>query len=90
MSKMLVAALACMLAVLGPAVAQDWPTRPLTVVVPFAAGGPIDVVGRLISPRMSELLGQQVVVDNTPGAGGIGGREPRRKVGSRRLHDVDR
>jgi putative tricarboxylic transport membrane protein len=74
MSKMLVAALlACMLAVLGPAVAQDWPTRPLTVVVPFAAGGPIDVVGRLISPRMSELLGQQVVVDNTPGAGGMVG-----------------
>ena len=63
----------CTLAVPRDANAQDWPTRPMTVVVPFAAGGPIDVVARLISPRMSELLGQQVVVDNTPGAGGMVG-----------------
>jgi tripartite-type tricarboxylate transporter receptor subunit TctC len=91
MSKMLVAALlACMLAVLGPAVAQDWPTRPLTVVVPFAAGGPIDVVGRLISPRMSELLGQQVVVDNTPGAGGMVGASRVAKSAPEWLYDVDR
>ena len=53
--------------------AQEWPSRPVTVVVPFAAGGPIDVVARIISPRMSELLGQQVVVDNIPGAGGMVG-----------------
>ena len=43
------------------------------MVVPFAAGGPIDVVARIISPRMSELLGQQLVVDNMPGAGGMVG-----------------
>ena len=67
------ALLVCALAVQGDASAQDWPARPMTVVVPFAAGGPIDVVARLISPRMSELLGQQVVVDNTPGAGGMVG-----------------
>ena len=53
--------------------AQEWPARPVTVVVPFAAGGPIDVVARILSPRMSELLGQQVIVDNIPGAGGMVG-----------------
>jgi putative tricarboxylic transport membrane protein len=74
MPRMLVGALlACVLALPGPAAAQDWPTRPVTVVVPFAAGGPIDVVARLLSPRMSELLGQQIVVDNVPGAGGMVG-----------------
>jgi tripartite-type tricarboxylate transporter receptor subunit TctC len=61
------------LALPGEASAQDWPTRPVTLVVPFAAGGPIDVVARIISPRMSELLGQQLVVDNIPGAGGMVG-----------------
>ncbi|HEY6992201.1 MAG TPA: tripartite tricarboxylate transporter substrate-binding protein [Xanthobacteraceae bacterium] len=74
MPRMLVGALlACVLALPGPAAAEDWPTRPVTVVVPFAAGGPIDVVARLISPRMSELLGQQMVIDNIPGAGGMVG-----------------
>jgi tripartite-type tricarboxylate transporter receptor subunit TctC len=52
------------------AFAQSWPTRPLTLVVPFAAGGPSDVAGRIIAQRMSEVLGQQVVVDNPSGAGG--------------------
>jgi tripartite-type tricarboxylate transporter receptor subunit TctC len=56
-----------------PAAAQEWPTRPVTVVVPFSAGGPIDLVARLISPRMSEVLGQQVVVENVGGAGGMVG-----------------
>jgi tripartite-type tricarboxylate transporter receptor subunit TctC len=50
--------------------AQDWPTRPLTLVVPFAAGGPSDVAGRIIAQRLGELLGQQVVVENPSGAGG--------------------
>ncbi len=68
-----VALFACTLALPGGADAQDWPARPVTVVVPFAAGGPIDVVARLIAPRMSELIGQQLVVDNTPGAGGMVG-----------------
>src|SRR6266511_2331228 len=65
------ALLAGLLAFPGGAVAQDWPTRPVTMVVPFAAGGPIDVVARIITPRMSELLGQQLVVANIPGAGGL-------------------
>jgi tripartite-type tricarboxylate transporter receptor subunit TctC len=67
------ALLAGLLALPGAANPQDWPARPVTVVVPFAAGGPIDIVARLIAPRMSELLGQQLVVDNTPGAGGMVG-----------------
>lgn len=74
MPRMLFGALlACVLALPGPADTEDWPTRPVTMVVPFAAGGPIDVVARLVSPRMSELLGQQLVVENTPGAGGMVG-----------------
>jgi len=57
----------------GPALAQEWPTRPVTLVVPFAAGGPIDTIGRIIATRLSELLGQQVVVENVGGAGGMTG-----------------
>src|SRR5438094_3250285 len=58
---------------LGPALSQDWPTRPVTMVVPFAAGGPADTVGRILAPRLSELLGQQVVVENVGGSGGMTG-----------------
>jgi tripartite-type tricarboxylate transporter receptor subunit TctC len=51
--------------------AQTYPSRPIVMVVPFAAGGTFDVMGRIMAARMSELLGQQVVVENTTGAGGI-------------------
>jgi tripartite-type tricarboxylate transporter receptor subunit TctC len=51
--------------------AQTYPSRPIVMVVPFAAGGTFDVMGRIIAVRMSEILGQQVVVENTTGAGGI-------------------
>jgi tripartite-type tricarboxylate transporter receptor subunit TctC len=53
--------------------AQTYPTRPITMVVPFAAGGSFDVVGRIIAVRMGELLGQAVIVENVTGAGGIVG-----------------
>lgn len=53
--------------------AQTYPTRPLTLIVPFAAGGPSDVAGRIIAQRMREILGQQVVVENPSGAGGTVG-----------------
>jgi tripartite-type tricarboxylate transporter receptor subunit TctC len=56
-----------------PAAAQEWPTRPLTLVVPWAAGGGTDVMGRIMARRMSEILGQQVIVENVPGAGGMVG-----------------
>jgi tripartite-type tricarboxylate transporter receptor subunit TctC len=65
------AILACALALgAGGASAQSFPTRPITVVVPFSAGGPTDTVTRLISESMSKDLGQQVVVENVGGAGG--------------------
>ena len=54
----------------GTAQAQDYPTRPVTMVVPFAAGGPTDTVARLVAQSMSKTLGQQVVVENVGGAGG--------------------
>ena len=60
-------------AVLWPVVtqAQSYPSRPIVMVVPFAAGGTFDVMGRLMASRMSELLGQQVIVENVTGAGGV-------------------
>jgi tripartite-type tricarboxylate transporter receptor subunit TctC len=53
--------------------AQSWPTRPMTMVVPFAAGGGTDIMGRIVAARLSELLGQQVIVENAGGAGGMTG-----------------
>jgi tripartite-type tricarboxylate transporter receptor subunit TctC len=57
----------------GAAAAQDYPTRPVTMVVPFAAGGPIDLLGRLIQPAMASALGQPVVIENVTGGGGMTG-----------------
>jgi tripartite-type tricarboxylate transporter receptor subunit TctC len=54
----------------GAAQAQSYPTRPITIVVPFAAGGPTDAIARSISDRMRLALGQTVIVDNVTGAGG--------------------
>ncbi len=81
MRKSLVAAAAAaILALSAPAVAQTYPERPITMVIPFAAGGPTDVLGRVVAQRMSELLGQQVVVENVGGAGG--------QTGARRVADA--
>lgn len=55
------------------AAAQDWPTRPMTLVVPFAAGGGVDVSARIQAQKMGELLGQSIVVDNMGGASGMTG-----------------
>jgi tripartite-type tricarboxylate transporter receptor subunit TctC len=68
------------LAMLGIAFAQSFPSRPMTMVIPFAAGGPTDVLGRLVAVRVGELLGQQVVVENVGGAGGM--------TGSKRVADA--
>src|ERR1700761_5387590 len=53
--------------------AQDWPTRPVTMVVPCAPGGVYDTLGRVYAAALSPRLGQQVVVENAPGAGGMTG-----------------
>ncbi len=68
---LLAAALA--IAAVSPAGAQDWPTRPITLVVPFAAGGGVDVSARIQAQGMSERLGQPIVVDNMGGAAGMTG-----------------
>jgi len=66
-------ALAALTLSAAPARAQDWPNRPVTLVVPWAAGGPVDTVARIIAARMGELLGQQMVIENVGGAGGMTG-----------------
>ena len=74
MKKIIVAAsLALGLTLGGPAGAQNFPNHPLTMVIPFAAGGPTDVLGRIMAQRMGEILGQQIVVENVGGAGGATG-----------------
>ena len=67
------AALALLLGLAGPAIAEDFPTRTMTMIIPFAAGGPTDLLGRLIAQRMGEILGQTIVVENVGGAGGMAG-----------------
>ncbi|MDR4305400.1 tripartite tricarboxylate transporter substrate binding protein BugD [Chelatococcus sambhunathii] len=55
---------------IAPVVAEDYPARPITLVVPYSAGGPSDLIGRLVGDSMSKTLGQQIVVENVTGAGG--------------------
>src|SRR4051794_5496463 len=68
-------------AVLGatPATSQtsspSWPTRPITLIVPYGAGGSVDVVARVVANKLSDRLGQTVVVENAPGAGGVTGTQ---------------
>jgi tripartite-type tricarboxylate transporter receptor subunit TctC len=73
MFKALPAVLAALFALTGHVAAQDWPSRPLTMVVPFAAGGPLDAMARVMAPSLSEILGKPVIVENVAGAGGMTG-----------------
>ncbi|MEA2848574.1 MAG: putative tricarboxylic transport rane protein [Rhodospirillaceae bacterium] len=57
-------------ALAGPASAQAYPTKPMTLIVPFAAGGPTDLMARIMGERMSKELGQQIIIDNITGAAG--------------------
>jgi tripartite-type tricarboxylate transporter receptor subunit TctC len=71
--RALASAVAGLLAAHGvtPAAAQDWPTHAVTMVVPFAPGGGTDALGRIVGRRLSETLGQQVIIENVGGAGGM-------------------
>ena len=66
-------AAAALVAAFAPAQAQDFPTRPITLVIPFAPGGSTSIVGRGVAEKMSELLGDKIIIDNRPGAGGTVG-----------------
>src|ERR1700684_3920235 len=56
---------------LQPAAAEDYPTRPITLIVPYPAGGGVDAMGRIVGQKLSVALGQQVVIENRGGAGGM-------------------
>lgn len=75
LSQLLTFGIATALPWVGAATAQTppqaWPTQPITMVVPFAAGGPVDTIGRIIAARLGEILGQQVIIENIGGAGGM-------------------
>src|SRR5690554_2977948 len=75
MNKMLASGIAAMLAVTGasPLVAQDWPNQPIRLIVPYSAGGAADTIARTVADELTKTLGQQVVVENVTGAGGVAG-----------------
>jgi tripartite-type tricarboxylate transporter receptor subunit TctC len=74
------AVIAALVATSGMASAQTYPAKPVTMIIPFAAGGPTDVLGRVMAQRMSEILGQQINIENVGGAGGM--------TGSKRVADA--
>jgi tripartite-type tricarboxylate transporter receptor subunit TctC len=74
MKRFVVAAIAAPLALWAASIAaQTYPTKPVTIIVPFAAGGPTDIVARIVAEYFSKSLGQQFVVENVAGAGGTTG-----------------
>jgi tripartite-type tricarboxylate transporter receptor subunit TctC len=80
LKRLSAATVSAMLAFTGVALSQTYPAKPITMIIPFAAGGPTDVLGRVMAQRMSEILGQQVIVENVGGAGGM--------TGSKRVADA--
>src|SRR5262245_26124561 len=70
MLRVVCAAVAVLIAVV-PALAQDFPARTITMIVPFPPGGGNDTMARIVAAKLSAALGQQIVVDNRPGANGV-------------------
>ena len=75
LTKLAAGAISALALMLGSAVAQDFPTRPIKVVIAFPAGGPTDFVGRIMADKMKELLGQPVLIENKGGAAGTIGAD---------------
>ncbi len=73
MRKLATIAAAALAMLTRPAAAQDWPARPVTLVVPYAAGGPNDTIARVLSARLAEILNGQIIIENVGGAGGMTG-----------------
>jgi tripartite-type tricarboxylate transporter receptor subunit TctC len=66
---------AALLAAAAPALSQNYPNKPVRLIVPYSAGGATDIVARIMAQKLPEFLGQQVVIDNRPGAGGLIGTD---------------
>jgi tripartite-type tricarboxylate transporter receptor subunit TctC len=73
MRNTMMAVAAALIATTASAAAQDWPSRPITLIVPFSAGGGVDVSARIQAQRMGELLGQSIIVENVAAAAGMAG-----------------
>jgi tripartite-type tricarboxylate transporter receptor subunit TctC len=74
-NRLQVAATAVLLTLTASAFAQTYPAKPIRMIIPFAAGGNTDIIGRIFAPKMGEILGQQIIIDNRGGAGGAIGTE---------------
>jgi tripartite-type tricarboxylate transporter receptor subunit TctC len=75
LNRFWIAAAAGLLAATAPASAQNYPAKTIRLVIPFAAGGNTDIIGRIFAPKMAEIIGQQIIIDNRGGAGGTIGTE---------------
>ncbi len=79
---LLAVAAAVLIAGLGCAAAQDYPSRPITMIVPFPAGGGVDAIGRILAERLSAALGQQIIIENRGGAAGVIGTRAAARAGA--------
>ena len=75
LNRLRIAAAVALIAANCTALAQNYPARTIRMVIPFAAGGNTDIIGRIFAPKMAEILGQQIIIDNRGGAGGVIGTE---------------
>ena len=75
LNRLRIAAAVALIAANCTALAQNYPARTIRMVIPFAAGGNTDIIGRIFAPKMAEILGQQIIIDNRGGAGGAIGTE---------------